>query len=285
MNNIKTSQKKPLEILNECVCVLKTRYLPSVGAIYGATDKGAPLHIGSCTFLNYLGKKYLATAAHLIDNSEFSTLYIGIDGGILNVIAGEFSITSKPQGERKNDKIDLALLAISDELALGLSNAYFIPESEWQLQSLPSSINHGLMLGYPNSKNKFKNIKSQPIKLNPFLYESMLIDDSSVYDKSGLSPSLHHLLDFGEKSRDTNGTIINPTSPKGVSGGGLFYMGQMKRLESHVHTKEYSGKFLGILIEQRTNINALVFTRISVIKKVLELYYSPAMSRQVTGLV
>ena len=51
----------------------RTAILP----IYASVPPGDPVHIGTATALDWMGQKLLLTAAHVIDNNEFSCLYVG----------------------------------------------------------------------------------------------------------------------------------------------------------------------------------------------------------------
>lgn len=255
--------------MNECSDALAKKYLQSVKAIYGATENGKPDHIGSCVLLEYQGKNILVTAAHVIDQNKFTSLYVSGETNLVQ-IKGNCLITSAPNGDRDKDKFDFSILPISKELALAIGNAYFIPEIEWETQELPENERCCLALGFPNSRNK----KSDPVKnhiiLEPFVYTSTIKRDPTLLEEINFSPSDHYLLDFCSKhSKDSNGKITNSICPKGVSGGGLFLIENMAKPESYRPESECQGKFLGILIEQKKNKKVLVITRVSTIARAL----------------
>lgn len=269
MTTIKTVGELTRERMNKCSDALAQKYLLSVRAIYGATENGKPDHIGSCVLLEYQGEKFLVTAAHVIDHNELTSLYISGETNLVQ-ITGSSLTTTAPNGDRGKDKFDFSVLPISDELALALGNAYYIPENEWELQELHEKDRCCLALGFPNSKNKKIDPAKNLVKLEPFVYTSIIKSDPKLFEEINFSSSDHYLLDFCNKhSKDSSGKTTNSICPKGVSGGGLFLIENMSNPESYRPEAECSGKFLGILIEQRKNQKVLAFTRISTIEKAL----------------
>ena len=268
---IKTVDELTLERMNTCSDALAKRYLLSVRAIYGATENGKPDHIGSCVLLQYQGEKILVTAAHVIDNSDLTSLYVSGENKLVQ-IEGSCLITAAPNNDRDKDKFDFAVLPISDALASDLGDVCFIPESEWGLHDLAAKDRCCLALGFPNSRNKKIDATKNIVKLEPFVYTSTLKSDPRLFEEIEFSMADHYLLDFCSKhSKDSNNKITNSICPKGVSGGGLFLIADMANPESYRPEAECSGKFLGILIEQRKNKKVLAFTKMSTIKKALTL--------------
>ncbi len=271
MATIKTVSELTLERMDKCSDALAKKYLLSVRAIYGATENGKPDHIGSCVLLDYHGEKILVTAAHVIDENDFTSLYISGENKLVQIVVSCL-ITAKPNNDRDKDKFDFAVLPISDELASNLGDVYFIPESNWELHDLPAKDRYCLALGFPNSRNKKIDAARNIVKLEPFVYTSTLKSDPELFEEIEFSIADHYLLDFCSKhSKDSSNKITNSIRPKGVSGGGLFLIEDMANPDSYRPEAECSGKFLGILIEQRKNKKVLVFTKISTIKKALTL--------------
>ncbi|MBL8258846.1 MAG: hypothetical protein JNM60_03415 [Candidatus Competibacteraceae bacterium] len=260
-----------LERMNKCSDALAKKYLLSVRAIYGATENGKPDHIGSCVLLEYHGEKIIVTAAHIIDNNNFTSLYITGESKLVQIV-GSCLITAAQNNDRDKDKFDFSVLPISDELASNLGDVFFIPESNWGLHELPAKDRCCLALGFPNSRNKKIDAARNTVKLEPFVYTSTLKSDPKIFEEIKFSMAEHYLLDFCSRhSKDFNNKITNSICPKGVSGGGLFLIEDMANPESYRPEAECSGKFLGILIEQRKNKKVLVFTKISTIEKALTL--------------
>lgn len=273
MGTIKTIGELTRERMNECSDALANKYLLSVRAIYGATENGKPDHIGSCVLLEYRDKKILATAAHVIDKNEFTSLYINGEAKLVQII-GSSLITAAQDSDRDKDKLDFSVLPISDELAIALGNAYYVPENEWELRDLPKKDRCCLVLGFPNSKNKKTDTAKKLVRPEPFVYTSIIRSDPMLFAEINFSPSDHYLLDFCRKhSKDSSGKITNSICPKGCSGGGLFLIENMANPESYRPEAGCSGKLLGILIEQNKNKKVLAFTRISTIKKALTQHF------------
>lgn len=271
MNTIKTVGEVTLERMNKCADSLAKKYLLSVRAIYGATDNGKPDQIGSCVLLEYKGEKLLVTAAHVIDQNEFTSLYINGETNLVQVF-GICIITAAPGNDRYKDKLDFAVLPISDDIASNLGKVSFLPEDEWGLHDLLEKDRCCLALGFPNSRNKKVDDSKHAVKLAPFVYTATLKSDPKVFEETNFSIADHYLLNFCSKhSKDSSNKITNSICPKGVSGGGLFLIEDMANPESYRPEVECKGKFLGILIEQTKNKKQLAFTKISTIKTALTL--------------
>lgn len=263
---IKTVGEIVIDRLSDCQDNLALKYLRSVRSIYGANQSGRPYHIGSGVLIEYRDKKYLLTAAHVIDhNDNKSTLYIA-GPQRLELLIGSSIITQKPNGDRLEDKLDFCVLSLSGKTLSKLNGLYFIPQSEWITRDLPDSLCMGLALGYPNSKNKRYNGRRKNIKWQPFVYSSTIKRDALLYRQTATSPDVHYLLDYSSKySKDSRGKRVSSTSARGVSGGGLFWMPGFRNPENYAPNSPCVGKLIGILIEKPRSNNVLIYTRLSVI--------------------
>ena len=62
------------EVANTLVDRAQARFRETVVPIYGSKENGRPVHIGSAVLLDLRGHKALLTAAHVIDESQSTTL-------------------------------------------------------------------------------------------------------------------------------------------------------------------------------------------------------------------
>ena len=66
---IKTVQQVLRERMDECSKAAFTRYRHAILPIYGSTERGTPVHIGSGVLLKLPEGHCLVTAAHIIDEN------------------------------------------------------------------------------------------------------------------------------------------------------------------------------------------------------------------------
>jgi hypothetical protein len=266
---IKTVNEAVRERMNECVEILARQFMSSVRPIYGSTEHEKPYHIGSCVLIEIDKNKYLVTAAHVIDHNKINTLYVSGESDLVQLEA-EALITNPDTGNRDDDKLDFAILSLSDEITAKLGNVVFINESG-MLDVAPE--NKGklyLALGFPNSKNKKANNKESKVTENPFVYSSTLNFDEDVFNEVGATTSQHYLLDFCSKhSKDENNNKVNSIAPKGASGGALFFIEGMNNPDNYRPDAECIGKLTGILIENHKPQKVIMATKISVVKNAL----------------
>lgn len=231
---IKTTNEIVRERMNECVDFLSEKYLKSVRPIYGSSELGKPEHIGSCVLLEINKEKYLITAAHVIDHNERTTLYTsGISGTdeLIPIECENVIRTKSIDGTRKNDRFDFAILPVSENMMQNMGSVIFLNESD--------IFNHEpdkgmyLALGFPNSKNKKPNNREKKVSQNPFIYSSHIEKNSDIFEKIGVNPDSHYLLDFCSRhSKDELGNMVNSICPQGASGGGLFFITGMNNPEN-----------------------------------------------------
>ena len=269
MGSIKTVNEIVLERMNECVEVLVRKFMNSVRPIYGSTEHGKPYHIGSCVLIEIDKKKYLVTAGHVIDHNKTTTLYVSGKSQLVQLEA-EALITNSDTGRRDDDKLDFAILSLSDEITAQLGNVVFINESGMSDVVIENEARLYLALGFPNSKNKKVNNEENKVTQNPFVFSSTLNLDEDVFKEVGAKASQHYLLKFCSKySKDENNKKVNSISPTGASGGALFFINGMNNLESYRPGAECIGKLTGILIENHKQQKVIMATKISVIKEAL----------------
>jgi hypothetical protein len=269
MSVIKTLSELSKEHINNCSDELASKYLKSVRAIYGSTKSGKPDHIGTCVAIIYRGEKYLITAAHVIDHNKNTELYVSGEFETI-LITGTASITGAPDGVRKDDIIDLAIIHIDSDMLKKMGKLHYITEGEMELRDISGMYQCCLALGYPNSKNKYKVHRGASLKESPFVYTAYLEHGVEVYSKTKTNPNHHYLLGYSDKHLlNENEEIVNSLSTKGVSGGGLFLIEGATDPVSYKPNTPCSGKLIGILIEYRKYEKVLIYTKMSLVIKTL----------------
>jgi len=181
--------------MDECSKAAFTRYRHAILPIYGSTERGTPVHIGSGVLLKLPEGHCLVTAAHVIDQNKKTTLYTGVSR--TEELLLEFAITTPANEDRARDHYDFALARLPGSLVSRLEGATFIKETEIS-RSVGTPVGRAYTcLGFPNSKTK-----TRPGRMNNL--EPVL----GVYTSIGLAhqklPSVanegdHILLDFNAK--------------------------------------------------------------------------------------
>lgn len=269
MSIVKSLSGLTLERMNNCSDVLARKYLKSVRAIYGSTENGTPTHIGSCVAVEISSDKYLITAAHVVDLNDITSLYVSGEKNLV-LIETRVDVTAAPDGDREKDKIDFAILYLSNEMKEKIGDIYYISQVDMILRDLGGNEKCCLALGYPNSKNKFNPKNCNNVKETLFVYTSNLKHEDDLYEKVEANKRHHYLLDYCQKhSKDETGGVVNSIYPQGVSGGGLFYIEGMTNPESYKPDAPCTGKLAGILIEFRKEHKVLIYTKLSTILSAL----------------
>ena len=269
MNTIKTVAEIFQERMNECVDILSKRFLCSVRPIYGSNEQNKPYHIGSCVLIAVGAKKYLVTAAHVIDHNDRSTLYVAGTTNLVKIEA-ECIISKSIDGSRKNDKFDFAVMSLSDQVVQELgTGTKFLKESDILLAT-PKQRSLYLALGYPNSRNKTNNLNLS-VSQNPFVFSSTLVDNPDIFKGISVSAETHYLLDFCRKhSKDVNNKIVNSISPIGASGGGLFFIDAVSNPENLRPGSGCTGKLVGILVEHHKTHKIILATKLTLVMNAIK---------------
>jgi hypothetical protein len=209
-------------------------------------------HLGSCVLVVIRGVPALLTAAHIIDDASKGTLWLGAGSNLIR-IDGEGLITPKINGSRDQDRFDFAVLPLSAEALPLLSTARFIAENEMLAPGQEQSGPAAMAFGFPHSKNRWADHAHRRVRTKRYCYGATLIRDEKFANKLGVSGDDHFFMKYEKKSRDPLGTIVSAVSPVGMSGGGLFDLGNL------VSGKHF--KLVGVIIEVYKSDSRMVFTR------------------------
>jgi len=233
----------------------------AVRPVYYATGSGRPDHLGSCILLNTGSKRILLTAAHVIDANKVASLYIPVNGA-LQRLQGSGIITVAPKGKRDDDHYDFAALDLPPQLANSLGDVRYVEPHEIQM-TIASRKPH-MALGFPTSKNR-KRIDHQSRRVNPQRFSHggplWLPNTGETVDE----PHLLRLI-YEKQSRAFDGRIVDSIGPKGLSGGGLFCLGQIDA----TGTSQEEAKLAGVLIEKRRGDKSIIATDITLVLDMLE---------------
>jgi len=227
--------------------------------IYGADDRGRPLHIGTALLLDLKEGPHILTAAHVIDWCEETTLYLGLHTQV--ELPSPFLTTEPPDGDRSKDVVDVAIRSFPKELLGSLGSAKFLPED--QIVDVPGSCvgRTYTCIGFPNSQNRTPP-RSQPNILHPQtrIYTSTGADYSRLPNRA--VPVAHILINFDFKfSRTMDGRRTASGRPEGMSGGAVFDLGNLG--DPATLMDPIRPKLAGLFIEAHRGPGVILATRIA----------------------
>jgi hypothetical protein len=236
----------------------------TVVPIFGESQQGEPCPVGSGVLVAAAGRKWIVTAAHVLDEAEFGNLYLGGKRDLL-ILEGEFFRSSPPPTGRIDDLIDMGYICV-DSLSDALSKDFgFLPESLIETTHETEEGKNYLFTGYPHKGVKLKKPER---KISPLLhsFESRGIE-LHRYRTMGLDPRIHISIDFDSRqAKNRNGRLETPKDQRGTSGGGVW-IGVPGTGAAH----DVSPRLVGLVVEHRSREKALVATKIGpLISKIRE---------------
>lgn len=208
----------------------------------GSKYNGSLQHVGTGIFVEFMRQPFLFTAAHVTDELKNGPLMVpGFDG--IHDIDGYLGYVDLfPDQSRNQDQIDVAYYRLTTLYSRSLCT-HFRPLPHSRFRFAPTSLGLGVcsIYGYPASRSKRKgSIYSS----EPSAYRGVA-GTSEDYAAEGLSPEVSVIVNFHKKravSRQ-NGSRINPISPRGVSGGGIFAWPKGQELSQDWSIPELVGIF------------------------------------------
>lgn len=240
----------------------------AVRPVYIALNDGRADHIGSCVLVEIRDQRLLITAAHVIDEVKHGHLYIPA-AGVTTRLEGSGAITTPPDGIRRKDKFDFAVLKIPPALAAQLGNTRFIREREF-VAPTPAIGRAYMALGYPNVSNKKIDHANRKIKPSKLSFGSTVVQDEALAKKLKVSGDDHYFVKYDKRQRDpVTRSVLMAIEPKGMSGGGLFDLGQFN-MASLISPPRPAG-LAGILIEYHAHHNRrMVAIKIDALKETID---------------
>lgn len=256
--------KSPRQCLEDRISVIAEtayeRYRRAVQPIYG-TKNGSPAHIGSCFFLRVGAKRYVVTAAHVVDESENSTLYLPL-GPRLVAIGGSFACTNVPVGGRSDDHYDFAYALADPEYFVDAERATCIEEADISLNRVAVPSHAYMVIGYPRSQNKKFDTARNSIAPKIWHYYATGRAVLELYHRLNLSGEDHISIRYEEQSRTAEGKWVNSISARGMSGGPLIDLGPQAPPTDNT-AEPFRGRLSGIFLEHHDDVQVLLSVKIN----------------------
>jgi hypothetical protein len=264
------------DFISEALRNLHPQLQQFVCAILGADARGVPQLLGSGILLKVLSHSFLITAAHVLDENTYTNFYLfGQTVDLMGKTAlldleGTIHFVNPPETGREYDRLDLGFVALSDSLAAELATRYsfLVPEDLGVNEVLTGEVIAArapyAFVGYPQSRNKarpgnrFKPCGAM-FSLSPTPLER--------YSGLDLDSRTHIVADFDRSN-------IGGPDPRGLSGGGVWYVGDYPIL-----TGSQRPKLVAVSIEWRKSEKVVVAVRISVAISMIVAAYPDTKSQ------
>lgn len=250
--------------LEATVAAARAKFRRSVYPIYRADRNGRPTLFGTCFGLDLDGRRYLVTAAHVVDDIAKDGGYVVGDAKLIPLL-GDFYCTRSPEGGRDGDHFDFAWKELSSDEVGALRWDKYVDESEFCENRAPSVGRVYLALGYPRSKNKKADPTSRTIRPKLHLYYSTGKAFRQLFSSLGLTGEAHIAIDHANRSADASGLGVNSVYPRGMSGGPFIDLGRNSSPADLARKKPFQGRLAGMLIEKYDEHDAVVAVKIDLI--------------------
>jgi len=234
--------------------------------VFDVDDRDRPNQLGSCVLLRVLDCRFLLTAAHVLNESDRSTLYLGArDGNLVPICGRKYS----PSIVGRKDRFDIAFLELAEDVSadsLSIEGTDVADNPNGNIYSVA---------GYPNSRSRLDSARKL-IAADPIIITSTP-SPIRPYDSLGVKPQTHIILDFSRTRMIETGRVLTAPFPAGMSGGGVWRSYDRSNPSSYLK-KEC---LVGIFIEYHArDLNVLVGTRITAVLEMIRTGY-PFLSESI----
>ncbi len=252
----------PEEFIHEHVASVGRPFLRSVRQLIHIDQHGEPGPVGSCVLLQHDGKKYLISAAHVLDVFKNEPLFIGT-ATKWHQLVGDFTTTSiEPGKSRDDDPYDYAIFPISEDDAAQIDGCHFLTTDQVALGERavfnPPYRSKYLALGWPRNRLNFRR-KAHLTEPTNVAFTGVIAPEE-LYKKYNRSPNRHILIEYERKELFSEAGGHLPPSFDGMSGGGIFTVPGLQRLGD-----DSPPRLAGITIEVWRERDLYIGTRIDVI--------------------
>jgi hypothetical protein len=211
-----SSQEYYIENVNKALEKVKKIALQCIVPIIDCNDEYNLHVIGSAVLLNYNSRIFLVTASHVIPDDNNKTYFLPCEKSRMP-LGGH---TMRMKSNDGDDKHDLLLIALYEDIVNGLSNFTAIKVQDVDIQKTYGFNENVALFGYPTSRNR-KNRKS----IQNFYIQGLMerTAPDAAYQNEKYSTDINILVNFERDNcltSDLKGTT-HP-DPHGMSGGGVW---------------------------------------------------------------
>lgn len=210
----------------------------AVRPIYLQNSRGQFELVGSSVLIRIATQSFLITAAHVMDDAKEQPLFVGGTDSLINPEA-QFYSTRKPlSGDRKDDKLDLSVVPLSEDIVNKLGHScLFLGLDDIDAHERSEPTSGYIIIGYPGTKQPKQ-------KGNQLDYIPMFLGTIGVpfneYDPCGINPNTNLLLRFTKNRVHNKHRLETAPDPHGMSGGGVWRVdGSVGRVQLVAIQHEY----------------------------------------------
>lgn len=222
-----------------------------------------PVLRGTGFFVNIETDCYLVSAAHVLDDALSHSMYFYSSPRQKRYLDGKI-VRPKSADGRHNDRIDVGVVKLGSvgrppfpemrKFAMDLS--YLKP------CRVPRADRHYVIIGYPETKNRFR-IVQRDILATPYAYRTDSLPDTE-YKSHGVTPESHVLLPLNlRQGFDSDNRPVHFPKPQGMSGSPVFVL-----YEEDSDSRVFPVVAVGI--EYRKPHRALVATDVQFVLEAIE---------------
>jgi hypothetical protein len=233
--------------------------------IYGLNQDRQVFGIGSGVVIRWTSGEYvLVTVGHVLDwYTETSLLTWGGPTGFIP-LADRGAVTTVPAGRlRGADKTDLAAVLLDRDTVLRIkrTDARFARhEVIWREAALLNGFYS--FMGYPNETNEIvaePDASGRLVRTKPRQFVSFRVRPAPAltYRRVGCDPDRHFVGVFDHRQLYENGQPVLGPHPRGISGGGVFFLGSTEA----VYHGRSRPRLIGIGIEYHSDEYLIVATK------------------------
>jgi len=184
-------------------------------------SSGKVEQVGTGIFIEFQGAPFLFTAAHVTDITEYGSLMAPTANGISAIDGYMAYVDLLPESNRSEDTVDIAYFRLDTTFARSLL-AYFKPlhQSRCEIIHNATELKMYSICGYPASKSR----QNGDVFSSEFASYRGLSATNETYNELNLTSDFSIIIRFRKKNAISpiDGKKMNPLSPRGVSGGGIF---------------------------------------------------------------
>lgn len=215
-------------------------FLPYTTAVFKLHRTNSIEFFGSALMIQHIGKYYLVSAAHVLDHlNDEEPLFINLPTGLIRLEGNICSTATANQRTRRDDPIDIGVMALPESHAHLFENASFVTSDKLDTKQEVHAKHGYVVAGYPVTKNK-NSVDPDTKSINPSAYIGLCWEaDDDVYSQLNGHRGLSLALNFNRKKVfSIEGTKRTAPALNGLSGAPVWGF-----------TKDGAARVAGILIE------------------------------------
>lgn len=248
-----------LERLDLCSRVVGQLFFRAVRPCFILDEMNQPTAVGTCFFIELDGIRYLMTAAHVLDEAEFGPMYVASGKSFVS-LTGLFSVTSKPDGRRDNDRYDFAFVELTQDQCVEMNAEFFITESMISQNRAIKERRGYMALGFPEHL-QLVNYGACTAFTEAWTYVGFHRHSEALNESLGINGDAHFAIRFEDRVKTFKGDERNAPDPRGTSGGILIDLGNFDP-EKLRPDEPCKGLLAGILIEHHREHETILATDI-----------------------